>query len=144
MELIKAMRTVLANTYLMNFKAQAFHWNVEGVLFSQYHDFFGKIYEEVYGSIDAMAEQIRALGAYAPMSITEMYADKTAMEAEGPMSIATMLSSLESTNAELIAQLTTAFDLASRENKQGLADFLGGRIDAHSKHAWMLRSSMKV
>ncbi len=144
MELIKAMRTVLANTYVMYFKAQAFHWNVEGVLFSQYHDFFGKIYEEVYGSIDIMAEEIRALGAYAPMSINEMYADKTAMEAEGPMSISMMLSSLNSSNTELIAQLTEAFDIASRENKQGLADFLAGRIDAHSKHAWMLKSSMKV
>lgn len=143
MELIKAMRTVLANTYIMYFKAHAFHWNVEGVLFSQYHEFFGKIYEEVYGSIDHMAEEIRALGAYAPMSINEMFADKTATEANGPVSIAMMLSSLEATNSELIAQLTAAFHLASDEDKQGLADFLAGRIDAHNKHQWMLRSSMK-
>lgn len=144
MELVKAMRTVFSNTFLMYFKAQAFHWNVEGVLFSTYHDFFGKIYEEVYGSIDAMAEEIRTLNAYAPMSINEMYADKTTSEAEGPMSIAVMLASLDATNTELLTQLNECFDIASKENKQGLADFLAGRIDAHMKHQWMIRSSMKV
>lgn len=144
MELVKAMRTVLANTFVMYFKAQAFHWNVEGVLFKQYHDFFGDIYEEVYGAVDHMAEEIRTLGAYAPMSLTEMYADKTSAEAEGTLSISAMLSSLEMTNAELISQLNAAFKMANDENKQGLADFLAGRIDAHMKHQWMLRSSMKT
>jgi starvation-inducible DNA-binding protein len=127
----------------MYFKAHAFHWNVEGILFSQYHDFFGKIYEEVYGSIDGIAEEIRALGEYPPMSISEMYADKTAEEASSPMSIPMMLTSLEKTNAKIIEQLNRAFELASSENKQGLADFLAGRIDAHNKHKWMLTSSMK-
>jgi len=143
MELVKSMRTVFANTFVMYFKAHAFHWNVEGILFSQYHDFFGKIYEEVYGSIDGIAEEIRALGEYPPMSISEMYADKTAEEASSPMSIPMMLTSLEKTNAKIIEQLNRAFELASSENKQGLADFLAGRIDAHNKHKWMLTSSMK-
>jgi starvation-inducible DNA-binding protein len=143
MELVKSMRTVFANTFVMYFKAHAFHWNVEGILFSQYHDFFGKIYEEVYGSIDGIAEEIRTLGEYPPMSISEMYADKTTEEASSPMSIPMMLTSLEKTNAEIIEQLNRAFELASSENKQGLADFLAGRIDAHTKHKWMLTSSMK-
>lgn len=144
MELVKQMRIVLADSFVMYFKAQAFHWNVEGILFSQYHEFFGDIYEEVYGSIDSTAEHIRILGSYAPMSLTEMYAEKTASEADGIMSIPMMLASLDASNSELLVQLNAAFDTANSENKQGLADYLAGRIDAHMKHQWMIRSSMKV
>jgi DNA-binding ferritin-like protein len=36
-----------------------------------------------------------------------------------------------------------AFPIAEQENEQGIADFIAGRIDAHGKHGWMLRSILK-
>lgn len=134
----------------MYFKAQSFHWNVEGILFSQYHDFFGKIYEEVYSAVDPMAEQIRALGFYAPMSLPELYADKTVQEqnayaadATSGSKISAMLSDLAIINSGVIASLNDVFRLADNANQQGLADFVAGRIDAHKKHAWMINASTK-
>jgi DNA-binding ferritin-like protein len=35
------------------------------------------------------------------------------------------------------------FALASAANKQRIADFVAGRIDAHDKHSWFLRASAK-
>ena len=67
-ELVNAAKIVLANHYAFYVKAQYYHWNVEGPNFPQYHEFLGNLYEEVGGSIDSMAEHIRALGAYAPGS----------------------------------------------------------------------------
>jgi len=55
-----ALKKVLADTFGMYFKAHAYHWNVVGPDFSQYHDFFGKLYEELFGAVDAIAEHIRA------------------------------------------------------------------------------------
>ena len=92
-ELVKAARVAFASEYSFVLKAQNFHWNVEGPDFLQYHELFGKIYEEVYGSIDTFAEQIRALGGYAPGSFQKFsmlsqvedennILDKTAMTAE--------------------------------------------------------------
>jgi starvation-inducible DNA-binding protein len=46
-------------------------------------------------------------------------------------------------NERVLATLNVAFKLAEQFDKQGLADFLAGRIDTHSKHAWMLRSITK-
>jgi hypothetical protein len=40
----------------------------------------------------------------------------------------------------MINLLTRAFDESNAVKKYGMNDFLGGRIDAHEKHAWMLRS----
>ena len=64
------LKTLLATEYAFVIKAQFFHWNVEGPDFAQLHEFFGELYEEVYGnSIDRTAEFIRVLDDYAPGSL---------------------------------------------------------------------------
>ena len=68
--LIGLMGKVLADAYAFQLKANLYHWNVEGPNFPQYHDFLGKLYEEVFGATDEIAEQIRTLDAYAPGSFT--------------------------------------------------------------------------
>jgi len=35
------------------------------------------------------------------------------------------------------------FVLSEREGEHGLSDFLAGRQDAHRKHQWMLRATLK-
>jgi starvation-inducible DNA-binding protein len=67
-ELSQALKIVLANHYAFSLKAQNFHWNVEGPDFKQYHDLFGGIYDEVYGSVDTIAERVRTIGFYTPGS----------------------------------------------------------------------------
>ena len=60
------LKAAFASEFSFFLKAANFHWNVEGSLFPQYHELFGKIYGEVYGSIDTFAEELRALRIYAP------------------------------------------------------------------------------
>ena len=69
-QLIQLSKIAFASEFSFYLKAHQFHWNVEGEDFLQYHDLFGKIYEEVYGSIDDFAEKIRSLGSYVPGSYT--------------------------------------------------------------------------
>lgn len=149
-ELNKSLRAAFANTFFMYFKAQAFHWNVEGILFSQFHEFFAKIYEDVYSAIDPMAEQIRALGFYAPNSLPELYADKTVQEQNNytaetspTAKVTAMLSDLAIINSGVIVSLSEVFRLADAANQQGLTDFIAGRIYTHKKLAWMINSSLK-
>lgn len=140
-ELLMALRIVLANKFVMYFKAHSYHWNVESDRFKMLHDFFGEIYEEVYGSIDTVAEHIRILGAYAPISLMELYNYKMIDEdSTKPASCTEMLVRLGDANAKVIESLNKLFELAEAQNEQGLADFVAGRIDTHKKHAWMIRS----
>lgn len=143
-EIAIATKIVLANKFLMYFKAQTYHWNVEGMFFPMFHEFFGKIYEEVYGSIDATAEELRAIGEYAPISLEQLYMFATIKEdVTHPANAKEMLQNLQMTNQEVLSSLNKLFDLASEAKEQGLADFAAGRIDAHKKHAWMIKSSLK-
>ena len=58
--LADTLTKVLADTVVFYFKAHSFHWNVTGSNFPQYHEFLGNVYEQVYGNVDRLAEEIRA------------------------------------------------------------------------------------
>ena len=143
-ELQSALKICLGNTFVMYFQAHSYHWNVEGINFPQYHGFFGDLYEELHGAIDPMAEEIRALDAYAPISLTQLYKYTTIEEdIVAPTDLRGKLQRLLDNNQLVIDSLNKAFQLANDSNEQGLADFIAGRIDTHKKHGWMLRASLK-
>ena len=137
------MKKVLADTFALYLKAHNYHWNVEGSNFPQYHEFFGNLYEELHGAVDPIAEEIRSLDTYAPGSFTRfMELSEIEDETSVPAGVE-MARRLMTDNERVLATLNIAFKLASQFDKQGLADFLAGRIDVHNKHQWMLRSITK-
>jgi starvation-inducible DNA-binding protein len=143
-ELIVSLKIALSNTFLMYFKAHSYHWNVEGMNFAQYHDYLGGLYEELHAAVDPMAEELRTLDIYGPISLTDLYRTKTVNEDEvKPADYREMVMNLISCNTEVVNSLNKTFELAEAQNKQGLADFIAGRIDVHNKHGWMLRSFLK-
>lgn len=143
-ELQKALRVAFASEFTFYLKSHAFHWNVEGMFFKQLHDLFGDIYEEVYSSIDDFAENIRKTGAYTPGSL-ERFSMLTRVDDENGVPDATaMVAELLADSEKMTKILKITFEYAEKLNEQGLCDFIAGRIDAHQKHSWMLRSTLKT
>lgn len=142
-ELTQSMHAVLADSFMMYFKAHSHHWNVKGMNFSQLHEFFGDIYEELFAAVDATAEEIRSLGDDAPKTLSEMYLFKTINEGNIANSAEEMLQDLLIANSGVIDSLNKAMGYASSSNDQGLMDFLAGRLDVHKKHGWMIRSHLQ-
>jgi len=142
-ELRKALKIAFASEYAFFIKSQNFHWNVEGMFFEQFHALFGGIYEEVYASIDPFAENIRKAGAYAPASF-QRFSMLSQVEDETNVPDATAMCAELLQDSEKIANiLKMVFALSEREGEHGLSDFLAGRQDAHRKHQWMLRATLK-
>ena len=143
-ELQQAAKVAFATEYSFYLKAHNFHWNVEGSDFKQYHDLFGIIYEEVYGSIDVFAEQIRALGTYVPASYTR-FSMLTQIDDETQiLPRQAMVEALIVDNEKTVKILKLVFQQSEANQEYGFSDFIAGRIDAHRKHGWMLRASAKV
>ena len=143
-ELNTSMKIVLANTFAMYFKAHGHHWNVEGKDFSQMHDFFSGIYEELFAAVDQIAEQIRALDDYAPYGLDTMSSIATIKDSSfNGDNIPLMLQDLMDANASVIEALNAAHKLAEAEGNRGLVNHIEGRLDIHAKHAWMLRATSK-
>jgi len=141
---VQEARVCLSNTFLMYFKAHSYHWNVEGRDFPQLHEFFGNLYEELYGAVDTFAEELRALQEYAPRNLEEIYVHKSIDAGNVGNTPETMLADLLAANNESIVRLNKLFDLLTTAKEQGFADFVAARLDAHKKHGWMLRSILKT
>jgi starvation-inducible DNA-binding protein len=136
-------KEALANTFVMYFKAQSYHWNVEGINFPQMHEFFGDLYEEIQGAVDPFAEQIRALGEYAPKNLDEIFKLKTIDGDNVATTASAMVADLLIANDQSIVTLNKLFGELDAAGEQGFADFVAGRLDAHKKHGWMLKSILK-
>ena len=123
------------------FAAQGAHWNVVGDDFVQMHDFFGDLADDVLGSIDPTAENIRKLGFLAPSTLDQAMrlrqAPKVATDLTDPTD---QLKAIRVLNNALLGSLNEAFSGADSENYQGIANFLADRIDMHEKWRWQIDS----
>jgi starvation-inducible DNA-binding protein len=142
-ELIRAMKIAYSTEFAFYLKAHFFHFNVEGNDFYEYHKLFEEIYTEVYGAIDTFGENIRKLGSYTPASFSRLSMlsqidDETLVPPKEAM-VQELLNDSEKTSK----LFKMVYDLAEREGKHGISNFLAERMDAHDKHSWFLRSSLK-
>ena len=107
-QLVEALKRAQATSFAFYLKAHNYHWNVEGANFAEYHEFLGDLYGEVFGAVDAIAEHIRTLDAYAPGSFTRF---QQLSSIEDEMSVPTgrmMMAKLLADNQRVIGDLMAA------------------------------------
>lgn len=142
-ELAAALKVLLADQIVMSLKAQGFHWNVEGVMFHPFHDFFAKVYEDVQDSVDPTAECVRQLGEYPPFTLPSLHKLRTIDDKKGTTDPVDMCVDLHDANEAVLSGIDKCFQLATKANEQGIADFLAGRDAAHKKWRWQLEATIK-
>jgi len=138
-----ALKTAFASEFSFYLKSHNFHWNVEGPLFGQLHELFERIYTEVYGSIDTFAEHLRALQIYTPASLHKFSMLTAVSDEDSVPQWSEMLQELLADSDKMAEIFRITFDMAEHHGDHGLSNFLADRQDAHKKHSWMLRASLK-
>ena len=134
---------VLADTYVLGLQTQNFHWNVVGPQFYSLHEMFGAQYEEMGAAVDGLAERLRAIGHRAPGSLAEFGRLTAIEETPMPLDAPGMVRVLAEGNERLIRRAQDALAEAEQAGDEGTVDLLVQRVQAHEKHAWMLRSSLE-
>ena len=142
-DLNEELTELLADVFSFYLRAHGAHWNVKGSDFSEYHKLFNEIYEDVYGSVDPIAENLRKLGSLAPFTFPSLIALRTIEDApttlQDPMALA---GDLLTVNDIVIDQISDAFDCATAYGQQGVANFLADRLDKHQFWKWQLTASL--
>ena len=142
-ELIQALKVNLATHFSFYLKTQYYHWNVTGPNFFQYHTLLQGIYQEVYGVVDQLAEEVRALDAYAPGSF-KRYSEWTVIKDDETVPPAeVMLSNLLYDIVLIQNNIKVVYDLAEQNGLHNLSNLMAERQDAFQKHAWFLKSTLK-
>ena len=137
------LKVLLASTQSFAIKSQNFHWNIEGSNFPQYHKFLNDMYNEIYESIDTIAEYIRTLDQYSPGSLGRML-ELSIIEEQYKIPRAELMFDELLDDCEKMTDLVTQlFDIATQEKAQGIANYLAELQDLYTKKAWMIRSTLK-
>jgi len=140
--LVDQLNSLLADVSLFYHTAHEFHWNVRGTDFYEYHKFYDEIVEDVYNSIDPIAENIRKLNGNPKYNLHEILSNSTLTPANNEsFDTKSLTKELARLNSGLITILNQTFSVADRENQQGVANFIAERIDMHQKWQWFLTSS---
>jgi len=138
------LKIAFASQYAFALKAQNFHWNVEGAVFYQLHLLFETIYEEVYGAVDAFAENIRKIKAYTPASLSRFSTLTEVSDEVEVLDPQAMVAELLRDAEKMQEIMKVVFVEAEARGEHGLSNFLADRQDAFAKHAWFLRATAKA
>jgi len=137
------LKVLLGSTFVVYTKTHGFHWNIEGPDFPQYHKFLNKMYDEIYETIDTVAEYIRTLDSYSPGSLGRML-ELTIIEEQYKIPRAElMLAELLADCEKMTALVVEIFNVATQENQQGIANYMAELQDLYTKKAWMIRATLK-
>lgn len=135
------LKLVLADTFVLYMKTYAVHWNYKGAKFFSVHKLTEQHYQELAEAIDEIAERIRAKGDEAPISLENILGSADLSE----------MRNHEASDDHALRELVAGHELLAKRAKESADrlledgdlfsnDLMIGRIGAHEKAAWMLRS----
>jgi starvation-inducible DNA-binding protein len=142
-EITAVLSRLLADSYTLYLKTQGFHWNVVGPRFYELHKLFEEQYTELQGSVDTIAERIRALGAKAPGSYGELGKLTSLREESGTPSAQEMIRQLLADNRAVARSAEAAAEAAEARHDVATVDLATQRVETHEKAAWMLDSLLQ-
>ncbi len=144
-DIAAGLNQLVAESYGLMAQLHLAHWNVEGSDFYPLHETFQVQYEELFVAIDDIAERVRALDCYSAGGLKRL-AEMCTVE-EGPSEQACpskdFVSSVILAHEKVIESAHKTRLLAAENGDAETEDLLIGRIKAHQKFAWMLRSHIK-
>lgn len=141
-DIAKRLGLALGDSYRLMTNTQLLHWNVQGPLFYSVHKLTEAQYEDLFESVDDIAERIRALGMPAPRSVKEMNDFTTIDDIDGSASLELQIRDLVTGTEKLAASMRETVALAEKAEDVKTADLLTTRIGQLEQNAWMLRATV--
>ncbi|RUL76849.1 Dps family protein [Dyella choica] len=139
----RQLSKLLADTYSLYLKSHSFHWNVTGPHFNSLHTMFETQYNELWLAADEVAERIRVLDVFAPGSYSQFGKLTTIQEEPGVPDWKDMVNQLVAGHEIAAVTAREVIKAAEAAGDEGSVDMATGRLKAHEKTAWMLRSLLK-
>lgn len=143
MNTLDALTETFADNFINSYRAHSSHFNITGDDFYSNHKLLQKIYEDSEAIQDDLGELIRALGAVAPETISDIlsYADLDD-SATGPTA-EDLLAHVLAGQEHMIDSYRRLEEVADDEGEKDIANFAQDRIRQHKKYAWMLRATLE-
>lgn len=135
----EALNALLADTLALYMKTKNFHWHVSGPHFRSYHLLLDEQAEQIFGTVDELAERVRKIGGMTLRSIGHVAKLQRIQDNDeefvAPLD---MLKELMADNKASVENMREAHKLADDHDDVGTASLLEEYIDAAEKRLWFL------
>ena len=134
-QLVDALNTDLAATYVLYHQIKKHHWNVEGAEFLEIHKYLGEITADLEESADLIAERAQAIGGV-PLSGGATYEAHAPIEPEGDdvYDIRTSLENDMEAFGVIIESLRDHIGLASQLGDYATEELLRNTLETVEEH----------
>ena len=142
------LQSILEETFSANFvayyRSHVAHVNIVGRNFASDHKLLQKIYEDLQGTIDSLAELLRTIGAKMPNDIATVL-EISPFRDDPVEGDSDELLQLVLDDQDKLMDLYKELDQAANEAGDiDISNFAQGRVGDHAKFRWMLRSTLEL
>lgn len=142
-EIVKSLQKQIANAFIHYLNYKHYHWQTFGPLFRDLHLLFDEFAEEVYGTIDEIAERVRMIGQNPVSTIEDFQKTATIKSAAKNDDMREMIQEANINSMQIIKEMREAIKIADDSDDPGTADVLTRFVQIHEKQEWWLRDILE-
>ncbi len=133
------LNRLIADAFTLYIKTKNFHWHMSGSHFRDYHLMLDEQSDQIFATIDPLAERVRKLGAVTIRSVAEIGQLSTIKEENAEfVKPADMLRELVKDNKLVATNMRKAHALCDDANDIATASLLEVYIDETERRTWFL------
>jgi starvation-inducible DNA-binding protein len=134
-----ALNAALADTFALFLKTKNFHWHVSGPHFRDYHLMLDEQAEQIFATIDDMAERVRKIGGTTIRSIGHIGRLQRLSDNDADfVTPQDMLAELREDNKQMVKSLREVHDLCDEYEDVATASLIENWIDEAERRMWFL------
>jgi starvation-inducible DNA-binding protein len=140
-----ALNILLADMFGLYVKTKNFHWHVSGPHFHDYHLMLDDQAEQIFATIDDIAERVRKIGGTTVHSVGHIARLQRVLDNDADfVTPLDMLAELRDDNKQLTASLRETHELCDEHRDVATASLLENWIDQAERRTWFLFEATRV
>ena len=142
MNTVEQLIQIFNDNFVAYYRSHVAHVNTEGRNFYSDHKLLQKIYEDLQGEIDTIAEKIRSLNEYMPCEIQDVLNNSHISTAELFGDSDYLLTKVTEDLEHLVTEHQELIEIAESDDHDEIANYAQDRITTLTKQIWMLKSTL--
>ena len=142
-ETVQALQVQVANAFIIYLNYKHYHWQTFGPAFRDLHLLFDEFADDVYKTIDELAERIRMIGQNPVSRIEEFLETATIQSAKQSSTMRSMIEEADENAKTVIREMRAAVKTADEADDPGTADVFTRFVQIYEKQEWWLRDILE-
>ncbi len=135
----EAVNPLVADAFALYVKTKNFHWHLAGSHFHDYHELFDEQADQIFESIDTMAERVRRVGGTTIRSISHISQAQTIKDDNDDFVPAgEMVRRLMQDNAHIAEMQRAAIEVCDKHRDSVTSNALQEILDGTERRKWFL------